>query len=359
MNRYHITKHSPKRKNKNKITVCVKLPSDVQAARHGCKGAFNFWKQQNFSDNGEVHDVYRPKRREYRKHLRKFLNQIEIDKAAKLCNAAQSNEKLFWKLIKNQKSSSQMSAFLIDGKMITDKNDIREMWAEHFEKLGTPSTNTNFNSVFLDRVIASVQEFMTSCKNDSFGDLNDPLRYEEVANVCSKLKPGASGVVTDYEHVRFAGPVLWNFLFELYNEFFDRSSVCESLKVGTILPLFKGKGVKANNKDNYWGITLFPTLCKIYEMVLLNRLEKYAERRGFFRICNLVFRKVSDVSRPPSLYSRQSIICLNEEVKSSAAFLMFAKHLTRFGLTGCFSSYLRNWVSTVECGLQLKTCTRM
>ena len=60
--------------------------------------------------------------------MRKLLNQIEIDKVAKLCNAAQSNEKLFWKLLKNRKSSSQMSAFLIDGKMITDKNDIREMY---------------------------------------------------------------------------------------------------------------------------------------------------------------------------------------------------------------------------------------
>ena len=74
-------------------------------------------------------------------------------------------------------------------------------------------------------------------------------------------------------------------MFELYNEFFeffDRSSVCESLKFGTILLLFKGKEAKANNKDNYRGITLFPILCKIYEMVLMNRLEKYAERRGFF-----------------------------------------------------------------------------
>ena len=61
---------------------------ELQAARHGCKGAFNLWKQQNFSDNGEVHDVYRTKRREYRKHLRKFLNQIEIDKAAKLQRSA-------------------------------------------------------------------------------------------------------------------------------------------------------------------------------------------------------------------------------------------------------------------------------
>ena len=74
--------------------------------------------------------------------------------------------------------------------MITDKNDICEMWAEHFEKLGTPSTNTNSDSAFLDRVSASAQKFVTSCKNDTLGDLNDPLTYEEAANACSKLKPG-------------------------------------------------------------------------------------------------------------------------------------------------------------------------
>ena len=79
-----VSKPTPKCKNKNQNTVYVKLPSDVQAARHGCKGAFTLRKQQNFSDNGEVHDVYQTKRREYRKHLRKFLNQIETDKAAKL-----------------------------------------------------------------------------------------------------------------------------------------------------------------------------------------------------------------------------------------------------------------------------------
>ena len=46
----------------------------------------------------------------------------------------------------------------------------------------------------------------------------------------------------------------------------------KSLKSGIILPLFKGKGARANNKDNYRGITLFPTFCKIYEMILLGRL---------------------------------------------------------------------------------------
>ena len=43
-------------------------------------------------------------------------------------------------------------------------------------------------------------------------DLNKPGTNEEVTNVCL-------GVLIDYEHEGFAGPVLWNFLFELYNEF--------------------------------------------------------------------------------------------------------------------------------------------
>ena len=57
-------------------------------------------------------------------------------------------------------------------------------------------------------------------------------------------------------------------MFELYREFFEQSSASKSLKTGLILSLFKGKGAKGYNKDNYNRITLFPTPCKIYEMIL-------------------------------------------------------------------------------------------
>ena len=84
-------------------------------------------------------------------------------------------------------------------------------------------------------------------------------------------------------------------------------------------------------------------------MVLLDRLEKYAERRGFFSNMQFGFQ--------------EGVGCIE------ASFIILetinhilergSKILTRFGLTVYFLSYLRNWVSTVECGLQLKTCTRM
>ena len=105
---------------------------------------------------------------------------------------------------------------------------------------------------------------------------------EEVASVCSNLKPGVSGVSLDYEHIRFAGPTLWNHLFLLYRDFFQTHTVPENLKTGVILPLFKGKGNKANIKDNYRGITMFPTLCKIYEMILLSRSEVFSKQKRFF-----------------------------------------------------------------------------
>ena len=51
---------------------------------------------------------------------------------------------------------------------------------------------------------------------------------------------------------------------------------------GIVLPLFKDKEAKAKNKDNCKGITLFPTLCKIYEIILLNSLDNLADHKGFF-----------------------------------------------------------------------------
>ena len=128
-------------------------------------------------------------------------------------------------------------------------------------------------------MIAFASHFF-SFLTDPSGVLSEPLEYKEIAHVCSTLKLGVSGVEIDYEHIRFAGPPFWKLLFQLHKTFFNNFSVCDSLLTGVILPLFKGEGAKANNKDNYRAITLFPTLCKIYEMVLLNRIYIYLDRES-------------------------------------------------------------------------------
>ena len=266
----------------NNRKVYGRLPDNVKSTHVRSKSAFDSWKASSFSLGSVSYDNYRSEHRNYCSLLRSFLSKLESDKVNKLWNASENNERLFWSLFKGRRSSSQMSAFLVNGKLITDKNKIREMWADHFEALGTPTDCVAFNNVFFSRVSERVKSIYQTCIDDLYGVLCEPLQYEEVAAIRSKLKPGVSGFMIDYEHIRFAGPALWDTLFQLYDNYFETSSASKSLKTGIILPLFKGKGAKANNRDNYRGITLSSTICKIYEMILLNRLEKFAKQKGFF-----------------------------------------------------------------------------
>ena len=98
-----MLKHSaplvtPVRNNKIIKKVFFRLPDDVKSARLQRKDAFDSWKQLNFPLEGDVHETYRATRKEYRQKLRSFLDQTEADRIRKLCHAAESNEKLFWKL---------------------------------------------------------------------------------------------------------------------------------------------------------------------------------------------------------------------------------------------------------------------
>ena len=158
-----LLKHSaplvkPTRKNKNCGKAFIKLPEDVKKARSRGNIAFNSWKLLNYPVEGDIHETYHASRKEYRKKLRIFLNQCEADKITKLCDAAESNEKLFWKLIKSQRFSSKMIAFVVNGEVLTDKNKIRDMWADHFEALGSPSEIETFDKDFFNKVSDSVRE---------------------------------------------------------------------------------------------------------------------------------------------------------------------------------------------------------
>ena len=62
------------------------------------------------------------------------------------------------------------------------------------------------------------------------------------------------------------GPVLWDILSTLFARMFSSVKVPSQFKVELILPLFKGKGLEAHNKDNYLGIAMFSVFCNVFEM---------------------------------------------------------------------------------------------
>ena len=137
-------------------------------------------------------------------------------------------------------------------------------------------------------------------------------------------------------------------LHQLFQNSFEKFSVCDDLKVGVILPLFKGKGAKANNKENCRGISLFPTLCKVYEMILLNRLEKYAAQIGFFSEMQFGFQEGVGCNEAASFTIIEAI---NHMLECSSTifscFLDVRKALTQSELMVFFTNYFRILVSEV------------
>ena len=48
----------------------------------------------------------------------------------------------------------------MNGKQLTEKNKIRDMWADHFQALGTPSEIESFDNDFFTKVSDSVHELL-------------------------------------------------------------------------------------------------------------------------------------------------------------------------------------------------------
>ena len=161
------------------------------------------------------------------------------------------------------------------------------------------------------------------------------------------MKLGVSGVEIDYEHIRFAGPPYWKLLFQLYQTFFNNFSICDSLLTGVILSLFKGRGAKVNNKNNYRGITLFPTLCKIYEMVLLNRLEKFA---GLFSNMQFGFKQGVGCTEASFTILESINHMLERGSKVFGCFLDVRKAFDTAWIDGLLLNCFQNWHQGTACG---------
>ena len=72
---------------------------------------------------------------------------------------------------------------------------------------------------------------------------------------------------------------------------YSTHNVPSFLKIQVLLPIFKGKKLKASNKDNYRGITLFSVFCKVFELLLLDHLESIAQEQNYFSDLHFGFSK--------------------------------------------------------------------
>ena len=184
----------------------------------------------------------------------------------------------FYKLIRRNKgdSRSQVSSLIVDGQEISSPEQQRKSFAQYYEELSVPK-NENYDSAFLE--LCTVRHELISQYCDENPMTLDPITKSEVKEAISRLNtkkaPDEFGLTA--EHLKHAGNSLIEDITDTFNQIICEKQIPEAFKTGILTPVLK-KSKDPTNMDNYRGITVTPIIGKLFESVLLPRLEQTFEQ---------------------------------------------------------------------------------
>jgi len=217
-------------------------------------------------------DAYLNKRGEVQRKLRVMQDTWLSNKADEIQGYAEKRDmKRFYDSLKSvygpptSGSSPMLSA---DGStLLTNKNEIVERWAEHFDNVLNRPSSIN------DEAIQRLPQVAINT------DLDIPPSEEEVAKAISQMStgkaPGPDAIPA--EVFKSGGPSLLSKLTELFQSCWESETLPQEFKDATIVHIYKRKGNK-RSCDNHRGISLLSIAGKILARVLLNRLLKHLEQ---------------------------------------------------------------------------------
>ncbi len=230
-----------------------------------------------------------------KKNFRKAFRQSEAIYRANLEESIESHsdidQRQFWYLLRREKKRQKKCNALRDvsGNIVTDENKIMEMWKVHFENLGIPSNDVDFDNEFKNFVNNEITSCVESAQEMNNNVLSKPVDSEEVESVCKHLKCGKAQDLNGltYEHFKYAGRSVYLILSLLFNCIIRTETLPTDFVKGVTIPLFKGGKKDPLDRDDYRGITIQNVLCKIYDNIILLRCQKVLQEK--LGICEIQF----------------------------------------------------------------------
>ncbi len=326
-----------------------------------------YWKSDNLKEphdemrqsrrewvlNGKTHDKddayyikYKEAKRIFRKQHRKSKKTLEDKKFREISEASEISIQEFFRVTKRYKRKRErVNGLSYDNESCDTQEGICELFAKYFRDLSVPSSDDSYDVNFTDYVNNHVQEQLEDeLRNQHVDDkvssqLLCPFTYDELLGAIKRLKngkaPGPDGVVN--EHLKCSGRSIINHLVTLYNDIVSYEYCPVSFSIGKILPIHKGKGKSKDDPSNYRGITLTSVLSKLFDRLLLNRIEVWASNsKGFPHQFQFGFRKGAG-AETAALTLLESIAYYNE--RNSPVYCVFLdneKAFDRIWLNGLF-----------------------
>ena len=231
--------------------------------------AFEVWLQQK----DEVsYGRYKEKRNQARRAVRHAKVAADERWGRRMTDNFQENKKMFWKEVKRVRkgeSGKEERVKAVDGRMLSDVNEVRKRWAEYFERLLNVEEEREAEIVAVGR----------EQRMNVLGELNESLiTREEVEEAVSDMKSGKAAGMDEcaVECLKGGGVTVVEWLVRLLNVCFVIGMVPLDWASACVVPLYKGKGDKYEC-TSYRGISLLSVVGKVYGRVLIRRVREGTE----------------------------------------------------------------------------------
>jgi len=250
--------------------------ASIKRAIQSSKEALHQWQ---LADKPGTDHAVSARRRTARKLVRRAFRvqtaKVRRNLLEKLMDSHSNKDKLFYKLVDRQRSSSKSHtmALSIKGRIITDTDELGEAWADYFYTLGTPSCDPTFDDSRKKRVEYDqniIHDYLSKRKP------NTPVTIPEITEAIKRLNTGKAPDPTGLraEHFCKAANIVAPYLSHLYTAMLKLTHIPANLQTGIMVPIPK-KGKDHLQPSNYRGITLTAMLIKLLEHIILSREEHH------------------------------------------------------------------------------------
>ena len=193
------------------------------------------------------------------RHCRRRENQLRADSLDK--DLSMKSYKDFWNGVKAQRASNISSVGGCDG----DSN-VLVMWSDHYKVIFS-------STVHDDAALDALHEVLDSVPANTC----DFLESYEVDKSITKLNRGKSMDLNGLspEHVIYASESIAEPLALLFTSMLIHGYMPKEMIKSMIVPIIKSKTRSITDKSNYRPVAISTVMSKLFELLLLDRLEPY------------------------------------------------------------------------------------
>ena len=228
----------------------------------------------------ETYKSYKQSKCDFRREKRKAERQWNKEKYFEITAACEMDIAEFYRTVKKQRRTTNISgkhSMIYNGETGSTPAEDCTIWGKYFQELLSPLDRPHFIHEFkidIDKKIKEIADEAIPEEDPFFSDSITVAEVIEVINTVKVKKAPGPDLITN-EHMKYAGHLLYKHLTHLMNMITSTCYIPEMMRVGTIIPIYKGNHKDRCNPANYRGITLTSAIGKVFERVLLNRITRH------------------------------------------------------------------------------------